>query len=47
MLFDNNERPKVCSSLKASVEMCGANRDEAMARLRDLEQLTHPAIAPA
>ena len=42
-LFGKAERPKVCSALGASVEMCGTNNEEALAYLIDLEALTNPA----
>ncbi|MED4602211.1 YkgJ family cysteine cluster protein [Paenibacillus validus] len=41
-LFGKPERPAVCSSLKASVEMCGRSNEEAFALLSDLEQATRP-----
>lgn len=41
-LFGLPERPAVCSSLRASEEMCGRNREEALAYLRELEILTRP-----
>ena len=42
LLFDNDERPPVCRSLRASVEMCGSTGDEARERLTRWEQLTRP-----
>ena len=39
-LFGKPERPAVCASLRPSAEMCGANRDEAMSYLTDLELAT-------
>lgn len=39
-LFGKPERPAVCSSLRPSEEMCGADRGEALARLARLERLT-------
>lgn len=41
-LFGRAERPPVCLSLRASVEMCGANAAEAMEKLTVWEQLTRP-----
>jgi Fe-S-cluster containining protein len=41
-LFGQPERPAVCVSLRPSVEMCGVNRDEALAILTRLETLTNP-----
>jgi hypothetical protein len=41
-LYGRPERPAVCASLKASPEMCGNNREEAMQRLSTLEELTRP-----
>ncbi len=39
-VFGQPERPAVCSSLKATTSMCGANASEAMAYLTELERLT-------
>ena len=39
-IFGRPERPAVCSSLRPSAEMCGADRDEALAALRLLEAQT-------
>lgn len=36
------ERPAVCASLKAEPGMCGASREEALALLARLEELTAP-----
>ena len=41
-LFGHPERPRVCVSLRPGPQMCGANRDEAMAWLDELEQQTRP-----
>lgn len=41
-LFGRPERPVVCVCLRPSVEMCGVNRDEALAILSRLETLTNP-----
>lgn len=41
-LFGKPERPAVCASLRPTEEMCGANRDEAMACLCGLELATRP-----
>jgi hypothetical protein len=41
-LFDRPERPAFCGGLQASVEMCGNNRDQALAWLTALEQATRP-----
>ena len=41
-LFGKPERPAFCASLRPGPEMCGASRDEAMAFLSRLEQLTRP-----
>ena len=40
MLFGDPRRPAVCSSLQPSVEMCGADRAQAMRFLDRLEHLT-------
>jgi hypothetical protein len=42
MLFGRPERPAVCASLTPSVEMCGADRDHAVAWLARLEAQTSP-----
>lgn len=39
-LFGKPDRPKVCSGLKPSREMCGNSREEAMRYLDMLEELT-------
>jgi uncharacterized protein len=41
-LFGRPERPAVCASLAPSREMCGADRDAALAYLMELERLTEP-----
>jgi Fe-S-cluster containining protein len=41
-IFGMPERPKVCSDLLASEEMCGANDEEAFVYLEQLERLTKP-----
>jgi len=44
MIFGQKERPKVCSSLCASKEMCGNKTEEAYEYLKQLEQLTKPDL---
>lgn len=39
-IFGHPERPAVCGSLRASVEMCGASAREAFAHLSRLERAT-------
>ena len=39
-IFGRPERPAVCASLRPTQEMCGANREEAMAFLTALERAT-------
>jgi uncharacterized protein len=39
-LFGKPERPRVCLGLQPSREMCGANADDAMRYLTQLEVLT-------
>ncbi len=39
-IFGMPERPDCCSGLLPSVEMCGENRDHALAWLGNLERLT-------
>ena len=41
-LFGQPERPRVCGSLKPSLEMCGTDREYALAHLAELERLTRP-----
>ena len=40
VLFESPDRPDVCISFKASVDICGSNFDEAMKQLSALERLT-------
>lgn len=39
-LFGDPRRPAVCGSLPPSAEMCGSNREQAIAWLTRLEHLT-------
>jgi uncharacterized protein len=41
-IYGSSQRPKVCASLKPSMEMCGKNRDEALEYLAFLEKATEP-----
>ena len=41
-LFGRPERPAVCASLRPLASMCGADREEAMGYLEELERLTQP-----
>ncbi len=41
-LFGRPERPAFCGSLRPSGDMCGADRDEALALLERMEQATRP-----
>src|SRR3546814_11716922 len=41
-LFGDPRRPLVCSSLRPTAEMCGANREQALRYLDELEQQTAP-----
>ncbi|HEY5551789.1 MAG TPA: YkgJ family cysteine cluster protein [Opitutaceae bacterium] len=41
-LFGKPERPAVCTSLRPLRSMCGASREEALANIARLEQLTAP-----
>jgi hypothetical protein len=41
-LFGRPERPAVCLSLRPTLAMCGASREQAMQRLDLLEQQTRP-----
>lgn len=42
LIFGQPERPKFCGSLKASEEMCGSDREQAIAWLNELEKATTP-----
>ncbi|MGU3486589.1 YkgJ family cysteine cluster protein [Enterobacter bugandensis] len=42
MIFESPLRPKVCSGLQPSAEMCGNTRAQAMTWLLELEALTAP-----
>jgi hypothetical protein len=39
-LYGKSERPKFCESYRPSKEFCGVSRDEALERLKRLEELT-------
>jgi uncharacterized protein len=39
-IFTDPARPVCCAGLQASREMCGANREDALAWLADLERAT-------
>ena len=41
-LFGKPERPAFCASLRPSMEMCGSDRDAALAYLTGLEIATRP-----
>ncbi len=41
-IFDQPERPLVCASLRPEPQMCGANRQQAMIFLQNLERATRP-----
>jgi uncharacterized protein len=41
-VFGRPERPEVCRRLRPSLAMCGADRDEALAVLMQLEFATRP-----
>ena len=43
LLYGKPERPPVCVNLNPSLQMCGSNREEAFAYLRELEEATKPA----
>ena len=42
MIFGSPLRPKVCSGLQPSAEMCGTTREQAKTYLLELEALTAP-----
>ncbi|CAD0302848.1 hypothetical protein CFBP8129_04200 [Xanthomonas hortorum pv. gardneri] len=41
-LFGSPQRPAVCGSLRPSLEMCGASREQALTMLTTLERATQP-----
>lgn len=41
-IFGDASRPKVCSSLQASIELCGECSEEALSYLNQLEEETSP-----
>lgn len=43
LLFGREERPAVCVSYAASVEICGATNEHAFVQLEKLEQATRPS----
>lgn len=44
-IFGRPERPAVCSGLQPAADMCGADREHAIAWLARLEEATAPAGA--
>ena len=40
VIFGKENRPKVCSSLKPSLEMCGLKTEDAFEYLQELERIT-------
>jgi Fe-S-cluster containining protein len=42
LLYGKPQRPAVCFALRASAQMCGSTREEALEYLRDLEEATKP-----
>ena len=45
-IFGRPERPGFCAGLRASEEMCGTDREQALERLTTLEMLTRPPAPP-
>jgi len=43
-LFGKPERPAFCVSLRPSEDMCGATREDALARLGAMERATAPVV---
>jgi len=41
-IFDSPQRPACCAGLQPSAEMCGENRQQALAYLNWLERVTEP-----
>jgi hypothetical protein len=46
-LFGSPDRPAVCGGLRPGPEMCGRDRDEAMATIEAWERLTAPTALAA
>lgn len=44
-LFGRPERPAVCVSLQASLDMCGNTKEEAFQIIAELERLTAPDVS--
>lgn len=42
LLFDSQQRPLVCGSLRPTLEMCGTTNGEAFVRLTQIEVATRP-----
>jgi len=45
-LFGRPERPAFCAGLRPTEEMCGTNREQALAYLVELERATRPYKIP-
>ena len=45
LIFGLPERPAVCVRLRPEPEMCGANTEEALSYLSELELLTKPDVS--
>ena len=43
-LFGRAERPRVCRSLRPSIDMCGGSAAEALERLAGMEAATRPGM---
>jgi len=43
-IFGQPERPAFCGGLQPSAEMCGDTREQAIAWLTQLEQITAPTL---
>jgi len=41
-LFGKPERPRVCSSFPAMMDVCGQSKEEAIQLIREMERLTTP-----
>jgi Fe-S-cluster containining protein len=44
LIFGRPERPAVCSSLRPSVDMCGASAEAALTFLKNLEEMSRPDV---
>ena len=41
-IYHCDDYPKVCRELRATIDICGSNRDQAFQLLQEMERLTDP-----